>query len=115
MTNTKPDSEGYLELSDDMMGKPLVKEGDTVRVMSEEEHEALLLTERINMSKNIATDKAAVLLKKSEILVLPDAWEAYTKEQKAVVTDYRNFLKNIEKQAGYPLELVWPELPVIGA
>ena len=113
MTNTKPETEGYFEVSDDLMGVTLFKEGDAIRPMTEEEIEESLLSERKAMATTATKDKALHLLKKSEYLVLPDAWESYTKTQKTKITAYRDFLKTIEKQKGFPSELEWPELPIL--
>lgn len=115
MININPGTGDYMELPDTMMGKPLVKEGAVVRELTEEEHEALLLPQRISALEKVIEAKAVTLLKNSEALVLPDVWETYSKEDKEKISSYRTFLKTITKQPGYPTDLIWPELPVLGA
>jgi hypothetical protein len=113
MTNIKPESSEYIGVSDELMGITLKKEGDAIRPMTEQELEESLAQERAMMLLKVLTDKSVRLLKDSEYLVMPDAWESYTKEQKDEVISYRNFLKNIDKQEGFPLEIVWPTIPNI--
>ena len=114
MTNANPNSTEYLELSSEVMGKALIKEGDTVRQLTEVELEARLLSERATMTTKVVEAKALTLLKQSEFLSFPDVWSSYTDTQRTDVTFYRDFLRNIKTQQGFPLDIVWPELPNIG-
>lgn len=111
MTNVNPSSTDYVELGDDMMGKHLIKQGDSIREMTESEIEDVFKKAMIASQTIAVNNQAEHLLKNSDSLVLPDVWEAYTKEQKELVSAYRNALKNIDKQEGFPLEIVWPEAP----
>jgi hypothetical protein len=114
MTNSNPNSTEYVELGDDFMGKQLLKSGDTVRVMTELEIEEMLKEASLVAQAIAVKNMANTLLKQSEALALPDAWSSYTDAQKSKVTDYRDFLRKVETQKGFPLEIVWPELPNLG-
>jgi hypothetical protein len=111
MTNINPDSSDFIELADEMMGKHLKKVGKKVIELTDEEVEDKFLKARIAAETISANNKAKLLLTESESLALPDAWDSYTKIQKSKVTSYRDYLRNIEKQKGFPLDLEWPELP----
>lgn len=50
-------------------------------------------------------------LEKSDSYVLPDRWEEYTPTQKQAWKDYRQALRDIPQQAGYPTTLTWPTAP----
>jgi hypothetical protein len=54
-----------------------------------------------------------LLLTESDKLVVPDRWETYTEEQKQIVRDYRQALRDIPQQSGFPETIVWPEKPAI--
>ena len=114
MTNINPNSTDYVELGEDFMGKQLFKAGDAVRVMTEAEIEEMLKEANLAGQTIAVKNMANTLLKQSEALALPDAWSSYTDAQKAKVTAYRDFLRKVELQKGFPLEIVWPELPNLG-
>lgn len=52
-----------------------------------------------------------VYLEKSDGYVLPDRWEDYTAEQKLAWKTYRQALRDIPQQQGYPVTIVWPHPP----
>lgn len=47
----------------------------------------------------------------SDTLVLPDRWAAYTPEQQAAVAAYRQALRDLPDQPGFPRNVTWPEAP----
>lgn len=53
-----------------------------------------------------------VYLERSDIYVLPDRWETYTAEQKSEWSTFRQALRDIPSQAGYPTVIDWPQSPV---
>jgi hypothetical protein len=114
MTNVNPNSTEYVELGDDQMGKHLLKSGELITELTDEERDALFLKARIASETIGSKNMATLRLKESESLVLPDIWSSYTKAQKATVTKYRDFLRAIESQKGFPSELTWPEVPKLG-
>lgn len=50
-------------------------------------------------------------LSASDIAVLPDRWAAMTSEQQAAWATYRQALRDIPTQAGFPWDIAWPEKP----
>jgi len=111
MTYVKPEITEYVEVADDLKGISLIKEGNSIRPMTEKEIEESLFVEKTKLASIAVNTQAVHLLAKSEQLVLPDAWESYTDAQKSQVKSYRDFLKNIEQQPGFPLKVEWPDLP----
>lgn len=46
----------------------------------------------------------------SDVLVLPDRWEAYTDARRKAVAAYRDALRNVTGQKGFPHNVTWPRL-----
>lgn len=55
--------------------------------------------------------RRAALLADADLLTQPDRWESYTPERKAAISAYKQALRDITTQPGFPREVVWPELP----
>ena len=51
------------------------------------------------------------LLVESDVMVLPDRWAAMTPEQQQVWATYRQALRDISDQAGFPWTIDWPVQP----
>jgi hypothetical protein len=51
------------------------------------------------------------LLVESDIAMLPDAYIKLSEEQKTAWATYRQALRDITAQAGYPWEILWPKKP----
>ena len=51
------------------------------------------------------------LLADSDLQVLPDRWAAMTTEQQAAWATYRQALRDLPQQAGFPVTIVWPVKP----
>lgn len=51
------------------------------------------------------------LLADSDKMVLPDRWESYTNGQKTAWTVYRQQLRDLPNQMGFPYNLTWPVKP----
>ena len=47
----------------------------------------------------------------SDAVVLPDRWARMTAEQQQAWSDYRQALRDVPLQQGFPLEIVWPTKP----
>ena len=47
----------------------------------------------------------------SDTLVLPDRWASYTSEDQAAVVSYRQALRDLPDQLGFPRDVTWPEAP----
>lgn len=52
-------------------------------------------------------------LKESDIDVVIDRWENYTSQQKSELSTYRQALRDIPLQTGFPFDTVWPVKPII--
>lgn len=50
------------------------------------------------------------LLTESDKLVMPDRWAAYSNEQQQAISEYRQALRDIPSQPGYPNNINWPTL-----
>ena len=48
----------------------------------------------------------------SDIYVLPDRWETYDENTKKKWADFRQALRDITKQEGFPYDHVWPTHPL---
>ena len=53
-----------------------------------------------------------VYLQRSDIYVLIDRWETYTNEQKAALITFRQALRDLPSQNGFPDTFDWPTSPV---
>lgn len=53
-----------------------------------------------------------IYLQRSDIYVFPDRWEAYTQEEKTQWSNFRQALRDIPLQEGYPVTINWPQSPV---
>ena len=51
------------------------------------------------------------LLVESDVMVLPDRWVAMTQEQQAAWATYRQTLRDVPLQAGFPWTVEWPAQP----
>jgi hypothetical protein len=56
-------------------------------------------------------DQRNELLKQADIAVHPDRWAKMTAEQQAAWSNYRQALRDIPLQEGFPMEIIWPEKP----
>lgn len=51
------------------------------------------------------------LLLKSDVMVLPDRWAAMTLEHQQAWAQYRQMLRDLPTQEGFPSVVVWPQKP----
>ena len=51
------------------------------------------------------------LLQESDLRVLPDRWFSMTAEQQTAWSTYRQELRDITLQSGFPENVIWPEKP----
>jgi hypothetical protein len=51
------------------------------------------------------------LLAESDLMVLPDRWAAMTTEQQEAWATYRQALRDIPQQGGFPTTVTWPVKP----
>ena len=55
--------------------------------------------------------KRDTLLRESDILVLPDRWDAYTDAKRKAISDYRQALRDLPDNVTDPFNVVWPVKP----
>ena len=53
-----------------------------------------------------------LLLNQSDKQVLPDRWFLMSAEQQALWTAYRQALRDLPKQSGFPAEIDWPIISI---
>lgn len=80
----------------------LKEDGLTVADYSEPENAAAITAERARAKRN-------ALLKQCDYFVLPDY--PASEEDRAAVLAYRDALRNIPDQEGFPQSIAWPEAP----
>ena len=51
------------------------------------------------------------LLAESDLMVMPDRWSAMSVDQQAAWSTYRQALRDLPQQAGFPWSVDWPEKP----
>ncbi len=106
------DQNEWLTCDDSLSGKRLILEEDTIRAMTDEEISDELAELAIPAAANRGRRKRDLLLLESDKLVLPDLWESYLQDKKTAVSEYRQALRDLPLQEGFPLEIVWPELSI---
>lgn len=52
------------------------------------------------------------LLVESDSLVLPDRWSSYSSTKQSKISTYRQELRDVPQQDGFPNNVVWPVYPV---
>lgn len=53
-----------------------------------------------------------LLLSESDYIVLPDVWSGLSPTEQAEWAKYRQDLRDLTDQAGFPYEVVWPVKPI---
>lgn len=100
--------------SDELMAaRRIIKDGDTVRAATDAECEAELTTLRVAAAANKMRWERDQALTLSDSLVLPDRFAKFTAAQQASITSYREALRNLPTQPGFPLEVTIPGAPVL--
>jgi hypothetical protein len=101
-------------VSDELMSaRRIIKDGDIIRAATDAECDAELNTLRVAAAANkmrLERDQALTL---SDNLVLPDRFAKFTAAQQATITTYREALRNLPNQPGFPLEVTIPGAPVL--
>lgn len=64
--------------------------------------------ERLGMFIRMERDSR---LAESDVLVLPDWWAGYSPEKQAAVAAYRQSLRDLPDQPGFPRNVTWPDAP----
>lgn len=82
----------------------------------QQQYQAIPLTEEQKQQRNSFVsfrmkEKRDELLSKSDVYVVIDRWNNYTEKQKEDWTNYRQSLRDITTQKGFPYDIEWPSLP----
>lgn len=113
MVNYKPEEEGFMELDDAYMGKRLILVKGKARELTESEIEGEY-KDYVAKSATIANRfQRDELLKAADVLTQLDRWDLYTSKQKEALSAYKQALRDVPLQKGFPLEVVWPKAPKI--
>ena len=70
--------------------------------------------EKLKIKNNIAQkvrEQRDSLLKVADAFVVIDRWSGYTDQQKLEWTDYRQELRDVSTQTGFPFNVIWPIEP----
>jgi hypothetical protein len=104
--------EGFVSVSDDsLFGKRLVKLKNKVREFTDKEYaeEAEALSKK---QKAIVVDNMIrSLLNASQHLALPDYYDGLPASEQKRIKTYRDALRAVKDQPGYPEKVTFPELP----
>ena len=111
MTYTKTEVDGYVELDDSFMGKRLIKVKGKVREFTEDEIQKEFDDFVKKNAEIVNRLKRDNLLKEADNLTQMDVWEKYTQKQKDEVSEYKQALRDLPLQKGFPIDVTFPELP----
>lgn len=113
MSTAKPEEGKYVEVDDALMGKRLTLEKGKARELTESEIEGEY-KDYVAKSATIANRfQRDELLKAADVLTQLDRWDLYTSKQKEALSAYKQALRDVPLQKGFPLEVVWPKAPKI--
>jgi hypothetical protein len=96
-----------------MSARRIIKDGDTVRAATDAECDAELATLRVAAAANKMRWERDQALALSDSLVLPDRFAKFTPAKQASITTYREALRNLPEQTGFPLEVTIPGAPAL--
>ena len=65
---------------------------------------------RVGLISNTVRKRRDSLLQQSDALVMIDRWETYTQETKQIIAQYRQDLRDVPQQPGFPTSVVFPQL-----
>ena len=109
MTNVQPEDGEYFELADDFMGKRLMLAKGKVREFTEKELQAEYEEVAKKATEIEVRHKRDTLLVAADVLSQLDRWDAYSQGQKDSISAYKQALRDIPQQVGFPNEIVWPQ------
>jgi len=113
ISNAIPEGEesNYHLVPDDVHGTILVKDGKKIRELSAKEIEAILAEITANTLSMQVRAKRDRLLAEADVLTQLDRWEGYSEAKKKKITAYKQGLRDITKQKGFPKDVTFPEMP----
>lgn len=111
ITNTLPeDATGYYPVPAAITGPLLKLSGGVVVEITAEEMAADIEAARILGLANSVKQRRNKLLDEADKLTQADRWAGYTDAQKASIAAYKQALRDLPEQEGFPLTVVFPEL-----
>jgi hypothetical protein len=96
-----------------MLARRIIKDGDTVRAATDAECDAELATLRTNAAANKMRWERDQMLVISDSWVLPDRFVKFTSAKQAEIITFREALRNLPAQTGFPLEVTIPPAPMV--
>jgi hypothetical protein len=113
ISNAVPDGgeSNYLPIPDDVHGTIVVKDGKKIRELNAKEIEAILAEITVNTRALEVRSKRNRLLIEADVLTQMDRWEGYSDAKKKKITAYKQGLRDITKQKGFPTDVTFPEMP----
>jgi hypothetical protein len=113
VSNAVPEGEesNYHLVPDDVHGTVVVKDGKKIRELTAKEIEAILseITAK-TLAKEVRAKRDRLLLE-ADVLTQLDRWEGYSEAKKKKITAYKQGLRDITKQKGFPTDVTFPEMP----
>ena len=113
ITNVIPVDEesSYFAVPDSVEGALLVKEGNKIRDLSKAEIEQQTKEILVEFFSKQIREKRNGLLASADVLTQPDRWESYSPAQKKKISTYKQALRDITKQKGFPKDVTFPDMP----
>jgi hypothetical protein len=122
-TSGDPIPEGYVRVVSAFKGNtysvkyimemPILIDGiwtESYREVEYTSQEIAFLKEKVDLEVRTKRNK---ILQLSDYKVFPDIWQAYTDQEKLEWTDYRQALRDVPDQEGFPLDVNWPIEPSV--
>jgi hypothetical protein len=108
------DMTGVYEVEDSFFnGVPFILENEVVRFLTPEEIQADQDALILKFKADEVRAKRDELLKSADVLSQADRWAGYSAKVKTAITDYKQALRDISLQEGFPVDVIFPEVPVI--
>jgi hypothetical protein len=83
---------------------------NSFRQMTVEEAQARAAMKRDVAASGVRSERTT-LLAAVDYITAPDVWPSLTSEKQAEWVTYRQYLRDIPEQAGFPNDVVWPVKP----
>lgn len=112
MSNSVPAQENleFFEIDEDLSRKNIILDNGVVREATEEEINIREQKLYVNGYALHVRNQRDLLLADSDKFVGADRWAKYTTTQKGNITAYRQALRDLPLQKGFPEQVVFPEL-----
>lgn len=112
-TNDMTNQPGWQALPPDLVAEKLIlldSDAKSLRAATEEEFAAYMQKLLVSSESQRMRDRRSILLEESDKLMAVDRWNKFSPNQQQAIASYRQLLRDVPEQTGFPLEIVWPEL-----